>query len=356
MAFDPNGRAPADSGIFGLPTLAKDAKVILIPVPWEATTSYGSGTSNGPDAILEASHQVDLFDLEYGRAYEAGFHMLPPSKKIKKLNTQAKRLATKSRQLEDLIFTLESGPKPSAKITKQVSAAKKARSSAISQVNDASQKVNQIVLEVAREWLAESRILGLVGGDHSSPLGLMQAISENLNGDFGILHIDAHHDLRDSYEGFQFSHASIFHNVMESKWAPKSLVQVGIRDFSEDEHDYAKKKNIHVHYDLNVQKQKAQGENWLSICDKILLDLPKNVYVSFDIDGLSPAFCPHTGTPVPGGIDFSEALILISRLKAKGKKIVGFDLNEVAPGPDGDEWDANVGARLLYKLCAAASS
>ena len=85
---------------------------------------------------------------------------------------------------------------------------------------------------------------------------------------------------------------------------------------------------------------------------RIIESLPNWVYVSFDIDGLDPLLCPSTGTPVPGGLSFNEAAILLKRVVDSGVTIVGFDLNEVAPGPDGDEWDANVGARMLYKLCS----
>src|SRR5262249_59464059 len=89
-----------------------------------------------------------------------------------------------------------------------------------------------------------------------------------------------------------------------------------------------------------------------SMCEEIVRDLPERIYVSFDIDGLDPRLCPHTGTPVPGGLSFTEATYLLRLAVESGRRIVGFDLNEVAPGPDGDEWDANVGARLLYKMSA----
>ena len=88
------------------------------------------------------------------------------------------------------------------------------------------------------------------------------------------------------------------------------------------------------------------------MCDRIIACLPEKAYVSFDIDGLAPEYCPHTGTPVPGGLSFAEAVYLLDRLTASGREVVGFDLCEVAPDPAGDDdWDANVGARMLYKLC-----
>ncbi len=331
MSFDPNARAGSDSGIFGLPFSAKESRLIFIPVPWEATTSYGGGTSKGPEAILEASKQVELCDIETGKSYESGYHMLKIDKSIKTMNTQAKKLAKHIRSLED-----KGAP------SKKIESLQKL-------VNKMSAKLNEAVYKKAKEQIKNDKLVALIGGDHSTPYGIIQALSEKHKNDFGILHIDAHHDLREAYEGFRHSHASIMFNVMESDFAPKKLVQVGIRDFSEQEKDYAEKNDVSVFYDTDVQYRKAEGESWASIAKDIVSKLPKNVYVSFDIDGLSPFFCPHTGTPVPGGLDYPEALFLLKTLKESGKTIIGFDLNEVAPGKD-SEWDANVGARLLYKM------
>ncbi len=331
MSFDPNARATEDAGIFGLPYSAAESNLIIIPVPWEATTSYGSGTSKGPEAILEASKQVDLFDFETGKSYELGYHMLKIDKSLKTLNAQAKKLAVQARTLED-----KGAP------AKKIATLKK-------QVNTISDKVNSWVYKKAQEYISKGKLVALVGGDHSSPYGIIHAVSEKYHGNFGVLHIDAHHDLRQAYEGFTHSHASIMYNVMEAPFAPKKLVQVGIRDFSEQEKDYAKQKGISVFYDTEIQNRKLSGETWASIVRDIIAQLPQNVYISFDIDGLSPFFCPNTGTPVPGGLDYSEALFLFKALKESKKTIIGFDLNEVAPGKD-TEWDANVGARLLYKM------
>ena len=333
MNFDPNARAASDSGVFGLPHSAEQARLILIAVPWEATTSYGGGTARGPEAILNASRQVDLFDLETGKAYESGYHMLPLPTELVAKNSRAKEMAEKVRELEDSSAPVE-------KIEHLQD-----------QVNQLCQEMNAWVYQTAKTWLAKGKLVGLVGGDHSTPLGLIQALSENLKGDFGVLHIDAHHDLREAYEGFTYSHASIFWNVMEQKWAPKKLAQVGIRDFSEEEFLYAKEKNISVLYDIHAQQKKAQGVRWSDICAELVQTLPKNIYVSFDIDGLAPTYCPNTGTPVPGGLEFGEALVLLKTIRDSGRKIVGFDLNEVSPGSSDSEWDGNVGARMLYKLC-----
>lgn len=332
LNFDPNSPSQHADSIFGLPCTEKESKLVLLPVPWEATTSYGGGTSQGPAAILEASQQVDLFDLELGRFYENGIFLKPISKAILKMNTQAKAAAQRIIKAGGILKT--------AKLKADLKT-----------VNTLSKKLNDDVYAESKKILSQGKILGLVGGDHSTPFGAIKAYVEKYP-ELGILHFDAHADLREAYEGFEHSHASIMHNVI-TKLPVKKLVQVGIRDFCEEEFDFIKGNStrIKTYFDENLAQQKHQGHSWLKICEGIVSQLPKEVYISFDIDGLDPKLCPHTGTPVPGGLEFQEALTLIKTVVAAGKKIVGFDLNEVSPGPKGDEWDANVGARLLFKMC-----
>ncbi len=334
MAFDPNAPAPLDSGIFGLPFTREEAALVLLPVPWEATTSYGGGTSEGPAAIFEASKQVDLYDLDVERPYEKGIFLLDPPSGVVEWNTEGKALAQK---------IIEAGGETNGD---------PALEAALARVNTLSAEVNRAVYEASRKVLAEGKILGLVGGDHSVPLGAIAAMAE-VEPSFGVLHFDAHSDTRDAYEGFTYSHASIMRNVLDEIPAVTSLVQVGIRDVCEEEMAYTKARGerVSVYFDRDMSRRKLRGETFAAIAAEIVSKLPSRVWVSFDIDGLDPRFCPHTGTPVPGGLDLAEAVFLLSEVVRAKKTIVGFDLNEVAPGPDGDEWDANVGARLLYKLC-----
>ncbi len=222
----------------------------------------------------------------------------------------------------------------------------------VRRVNEASFLLRDQVYDKATQWLEKGKIVGLVGGDHSTPLGLIQAVAD-IMGPIGVLHIDAHADLREAYEGFDHSHASIIYNVLKLKRI-KNIVQVAVRDFSREEESLAERTDRIVCYtDYALAKTLFHGTSWQAICQKIIHSLPEKVYVSFDIDGLSPELCPHTGTPVPGGLSFNQAVHLLETLVGSGRKIVGFDLTEVAPGPDG-EWDANVGARMLYKLCNLA--
>jgi agmatinase len=282
MTFDPNAPASPDSGIFGLNDTPESARVILVPVPFEATTSYGGGTSEGPAAILRASRQVDLFDIETGKPYEAGICMLPEP-------------------------TL---PQPAARTPDAV--------------NPVSRRVNEWVHDTCAQWLARGKIVGTVGGDHSISFGAIAAHAEN---------------------------ASIMDNVARRTQIGR-LVQVGIRDLCEEEHEAiaASRGRIVAFYDAELAERRFAGESWSQQCARIVAELPRLVYVSFDIDGLDPALCPNTGTKVPGGLSFQMATSLLGAVVKSGRKLVGFDLTEVAPAPDGSEWDENVGARILYKL------
>ena len=327
------GRPPeADAGFLGAALDPAQASLLLIPVPWEATTSYGGGTSKGPQAILSASHQLDLEDAAFGQPYRAGISFIDADDTIAELNHPAREAAL------TVIEALEEG---------------KTAPTELALVNRASEEVNRHVYQQARAILAQGKLAAVVGGDHASPQGLIQALAEQ-HKNFGILHLDAHHDLRKAYEGFVCSHASIFYNVLELHPEVDRLVQAGIRDYSRAEVDYARQQGerVSVFYAAELFRHKASGETWQAICERIIAPLPDEVYISFDIDALDPPYCPNTGTPVPGGLSFDEACYLLERLVLSGRKIIGFDLCEVAPGEN--EWDANVGARILYKLCGAS--
>lgn len=334
--FDPNSTARAESGVFGLPFSADEAKLHLLAVPWEVTTSYGRGASLGPDAVLRASRQVDLFDLETGDAWKIGYMMDPINGEWFERGLRLKEMALE--RLE-LIEAGEESGESAERLRKEI--------------NDSSTELNQWVEREALKKLRAGKLVGLVGGDHSTPYGLISALKQIHGAGFGILHIDAHADLRTAYQGYDFSHASIMHNVIE-RLGPAKLVQIGIRDFSIAEFMYgeAKKPQIQTYYDRQLKKRLENGETWTAIARGVIAELPQKIYVSFDIDGLDPALCPNTGTPVPGGLSFDQAVSLLVAIADAGKQIIGFDLNEVAePVPGGAEWDANVGARMLFKLC-----
>lgn len=334
--FDPNAPGNKDAGIYGLPFTTEEAKLVIVPVPWEVTVSYSAGTADGPEAILEASRQVDLFDETYGNFWQAGIAMDEVNKKIHRLSDKLRKKSCK------VIDALENG--------KSVETDPKLKK-LTDEVNVGCGFMVEWVEEITAQWLDQGKAVALVGGDHSTPLGFIHALAGR-HEEFGILQIDAHADLRDSFEGFQYSHASIMFNAIKTPQVGK-LVQVGIRDYCESEAEIMNdpKGKVKAFTGRGIEKMKFEGKNWKSICNEIISALPQKVYISFDIDGLDPTLCPNTGTPVPGGLSFDEATYLIDTLISSGKKIIGFDLNEVAPGET--DWDGNVGARLLYRMCGA---
>lgn len=318
--FDPDAAAGEASGIYGLPFTPEESRVVIVPVPFEATTSYGGGTSNGPKAVFEASKQVDLFDHETGRPYAAGIAMLDVPKDVLRWNRAAKRSSIAN------------------------TAAK---------VNAYGDRVNEWVYAKTRALLDQGKLAVTLGGDHSVPFGAIRAHAETYPG-LGILHLDAHADLRDAYEGFTWSHASIFHNVMTKIDGVGRLVQVGVRDLGQAERNMIASSSgrIVTFYDADLATRKEEGVPFATLADEIIAALPHDVYLSWDIDGLDPTLCPGTGTPVPGGLSWNEAIGLLRAIVRAKKRIVGLDLCEVSPGET--EWDANVGARLLYKMIGFA--
>jgi len=331
--FDPGAAAMEGSGIFGLPFSVEEAKVVVVPVPYAATTSYGGGAERGPEAILRASRQVDLYDIETGRPYEAGIAMLEIPGEVLAWHADARRDAEK---IVARGGAIEGDP---------------ALVSGLARVDSLSKRVNDWTEAATAKVLARGALPAIIGGDHSTPFGAIRAVAATHPG-VGILHVDAHADLRDAYEGFSHSHASIMRNVASLVPNVAKIVQVGIRDLSEEEHAFAKSSDgrIVTHFDAHLVARQFDGETWSKIVETVVGDLPTDVYISFDIDGLDPTLCPHTGTPVPGGLSFQQACALLRGVVRSGRRIVGVDVNEVVPGPDGDEWDGNVAARLLYKL------
>lgn len=329
--FDPNDVGVANGQYFALPWMPDESEIVVVSVPWDSTVSYKKGTSKAPEAIISASSQIDLFDANVPHAWEVKIGTVPFPEHINKMNRIIRIWA------EKVISGLESG---------------KDRSSLkgmTRKVNEGSEKMNSFVYKTSAQWLDKGKIVAVAGGEHSVPFGLIKALGER-NDDFGILHIDAHADLRKEYEGFTYSHASIMYNVLNQVPSVSRITQVATRDYCSDEQDLiASDDRVRSFTDFMIHKEIFEGMPWGKICDDIISTLPEKVYISFDIDGLTPEYCPGTGTPVPGGITFSQAEYLIYKLAVSDKKIIGFDLCEVSPSPEG-EWDANVGARVLYKL------
>lgn len=335
--FDPNQAARPDSGAFGLDNTPGDANVHLLSVPIEATTSYRRGTRNAPEAIRAASLQVDLEDLLTGRPFEAGIFWHPPLARFEEIEREASALA---------LPVIDAGG-ASAELQSNVE-----------RVDVLLDEMNKHVYEHAREALADGKLFGVVGGDHSTPLGSIRAHAEAHPG-LGVLQFDAHLDLRDAYEGFRNSHASIIHNVLQTTDVAK-CVALGIRDVGSDELETLARnpERTTAVFAHDWARARGSGRGQLQpLIQRTIEVLPEKVYVTFDIDGLDPTLCPNTGTPVPGGLLWDETMDVLEALVASGREIVGFDLVEVAPEPGrkaGAGWDEIVGARLLYRLLGFA--
>jgi agmatinase len=314
-----------DAGIFGITVPTDLAKLAIIGVPWDVTTSYGHGTARTPEAIVRPSHQLDLFDINFGKPYRHGIalEVLPG---VEDLNKKGRKIVDQARDGDE---------------------------KAVSQINDMSQTVNNDVYKRSKELLDQGKMVGLLGGDHSCPLGLIKALNERYK-DITVIHIDAHHDLRDGYEGFTYSHASIMNNVLRECPNVTKLIALGIRDFSQDEWDMAhgSKGRVSTLYAADFFEKRNEGQAVSAIFDEVLAQASSHIYISFDIDGLDPVNCPGTGTPVPGGFAFSDISYLLNKIAKSAKQVVGWDLCEVSESEGGaGEWDLNVGARVLYKLC-----
>ncbi len=332
--FDPNLAGNPNNNIFGLPFTEEDARIVLLPVPWEVTVSSSAGTARAADHIFKASLQVDLFDPDMKDGWKEGFFMKGVDRKLLLKSDYLRKEA------ELYINFISKGDEIDGN---------KFMCKSLKDINEGSLFMNNWVYEQSKLLLEKDKLVGLIGGDHSTPLGFMKAIGEKF-GEFGILQIDAHADLRNGYEDFQYSHASIMYNALTEVGEITRLVQVGVRDFCEEEFEYISNSNGRVvtYFDDNIKKRQYEGETWKSIVDEIVNHLPEKVYISFDVDGLDPKLCPNTGTPVAGGFETEQVMYLFKKVLASGRTLIGFDLNEVGVG---DGFDANVASRILFKLC-----
>ncbi|MFM7838704.1 MAG: arginase family protein, partial [Chitinophagaceae bacterium] len=223
--FDQNSPSNPNNNIFGLPFSEAEARLVILPVPWEVTVSCGAGTARAAEHICKAALQVDLFDADYPESWKQGFFIKPTDRKIL---MRSDYLRKEAELYIDYICKGEDVSK------------NQFMSKSLKEINEGSVFLNSWVYEKTKEILDQGKLLGLLGGDHSTPLGCYKAVGEKF-GSFGILQIDAHCDLRMSYEGFTYSHASIMYNALNEVPQLSQLVQVGIRDYSKEEKDYIDK-------------------------------------------------------------------------------------------------------------------
>jgi len=334
-SFDPNSAGNPNNNIFGLPFTEEESRLVIVPVPWEVTVSYGAGTARAADHIFKAALQVDLFDVDGPNYWKQGYFMKEVDKKILLKSDYLRKEA------ELFINYICNGDD----IEKN-----KFMCKSLKEINEGSLMLNNWVYEQTSQLLQKNKLVVLLGGDHSTPLGFYKAIAEQ-HDDFGILHIDAHCDLRKAYECFKYSHASIMYNTLEELKAVSKIVQVGIRDYCQEEYEYiqANPERLSVFFDRDIKERQYAGDSWHNIVNDIVAQLPQKVHLSFDIDGLDPKLCPNTGTPVQGGFEAEQIMYLIKKVLESGRQLISVDLVEVGVGEN--DWDANVGSRILFRLC-----
>ncbi|WP_027077139.1 agmatinase [Maribacter antarcticus] len=258
------------------------AKVVLIPVPYDGTSTWGKGADKGPEAFLAASENMELYDIETGsEVYEQGIHL-----------TEA---------------LLE---------------------------NSSPEAMVNAVHKTTKEYIKRNKFVTLFGGEHSVSIGSIRAFNECFD-NLTVLHIDAHADLRESYDGTKYNHACAVHEASQTT----NLVQVGIRSMDAIEKTFMDEEKTFFAHDM------VNDEYWI---DKVVEACTENVFITFDLDVLDPSIMPSTGTPEPGGLIWYETLEFLKQV-FKEKNVVGFDIVELCPN-SADKSSDFLAAKLYYKM------
>ncbi|MBN8586450.1 MAG: agmatinase [Ignavibacteria bacterium] len=268
----------------------KNSKVVILSAPYEKTTSYGKGTAKGPGAILEASHYVEFFDEETEKqvCFDIGIAAIEPMK--------------------------------FGKLT--------------------GKKALDLIYRNVDENIRNGKFVITLGGEHSISTAPIKAHYDNYS-DLSILHLDAHSDLREEYEGSKYSHASFAARVSEFT---TDITQVGIRAQCKEEFDFIKAKGINTFYAFQMRDRGFDEK----LINDITGTLKKNVYITFDVDYFDPSIMPSTGTPEPNGFYWDETMRLLKKVCAE-RNLVGFDVVELAPQKDYTFPDF-LTAKLIYKI------
>jgi agmatinase len=272
-------------------TRFETARVVVVPVPFDATTCYRPGTREGPQAIIDASSNLEVYDVELRRSpHTAGIATL--------------------RAVEPIMGNAQAMAERTERVTAHL--------------------------------LDQGKFVATLGGDHSISIGVIRAFAKRYPA-LSVLQIDAHADMRDEYEGNRLSSATIMRRTFEV--APR-IGLVGIRSFSEAEAEFLQQRKIPVWLASTIREQTFSGRReWI---DDVVAALGDEVYVTFDVDGFDPSLLPGTGTPEPGGLGWYEAMDLLSAVAEK-RHIVGFDVVELSPMVEGHTSPV-IAAKLVYKL------
>ena len=260
----------------------ENAKIVLIPVPYDGTSTWKKGADKGPEAFLKASENMELYDIETEtEVYKEGIHLTDP--------------------LEDL-------DTPEAMVT--------------------------AVEDMVTKYLSRKKFVTLFGGEHSISIGAIRAFNKSFE-KLTVLQIDAHADLRPSYEGSPYNHACALHEASQTT----NLIQVGIRSMDAVEKDYLNPDTVFFAHEL------GNDSYWM---DTAIEKMTEHVYITIDLDGFDPSLVPATGTPEPGGLLWHETLTFLSEV-FKEKNVVGFDIVELCPNPALYASDF-LAAKLYYKM------
>ena len=261
-------------------TRLDDAKVVLIPVPYDGTSTWGKGADKGPEAFLEASENMELYDIETrSEVYKKGVYLAPP-------------------------VTEDASP----------------------------EKMVEAVHKTTRNYLKQEKFVTLFGGEHSISIGSIRAFNETFE-DLTVVQLDAHADLRESYQGSSCNHACAVHEASKTT----NLIQVGIRSMDISEVDHMDENQTYFAHDLY--------EDWM---DDAIGQMTPNVFITIDLDVFDPSVVPSTGTPDPGGMFWYETLEFL-KLMFKKKNVVGFDIVELKPN-EKDKSSDFLAAKLYYKM------
>ena len=337
--FNPNGAIPDNGNYFGIPLSPDEAALVLISAPWDVTTAVRVGSSYAPDAIIEASRRVDFFEPMAPYSWRKGIATASIDYTMQDTSHHLRADAVRVTKVHD-----DLGSSAFDHLVYERS---------LRRVNEASAIVNDNIYAQSKHWLDKGKIVGLVGGDHSVAYGHIRAVAERY-GKIGVLHIDSKCNLRIAHQGFEYSHASVMYNVLRDIRAVDSLVAVGVRAFSPEEWERAQSDSrVKLFTGQSIWSRQFEGVTWSTIVDEIIAELPENVYISLDVDGLTVECSPNTGSLVAGGLRLPEVVYLMGRIVDSGRKIVGFDLTEVVPNME-DKIDAMIAARMLYNMCCMA--
>ncbi|MCH2525877.1 MAG: agmatinase [Dehalococcoidia bacterium] len=267
------------------------SQIVVIPVPYDSTTSFRGGSREGPNAILNASRYLEDFDIELGKeTYLVGIHT--------------------TEEVEPHVGSPE--------------------------------QMMERVYGAVYPWASLGKIVSVLGGEHSISIGSVRALAE-IYPDLSVLYIDAHADMRDEYMGSKYSHACTARRIMEI--CP--LVPLGVRSMSKEEMDFVTSNNLKVHFGGEMNS----SNNW--DMESILSSLSEKVYISLDLDAMDLSLISGVGNPEPGGIDWNNMLGIIKAVSSE-KRIVGFDLTELSP-IDGSVASSFVAAKLAYKIMGYAT-